>query len=89
MEALICSLESPPSVLSITDTWLNTHDDSKVFLIKGYDQYSVRSRELRGGVVIIQALKGINIVEELPIAIEKASSVKTSHLRFQIAITVI
>ena len=88
-QALTYCLDSPPSILCTTETLLNTQDDSNALLIKGYDQCRVNSRELRGGVVTIQALKGINIVEELPIVIEEALSVKISHLCFLFVITVI
>ena len=56
LEALIYCLEFPRSILCITETWLNTQDDSNALLIKSYDQYRVKSRELRGGGVTIQAL---------------------------------
>ena len=80
LEALIYCLEFPRSILCITETWLNTQGDSNALLIKSYDQYRVKSRELRGGGVMIQALKGINIVEELPIVIVEALPRKISHL---------
>ena len=43
----------------------NTQDDSNALLIKCFDQNRVNSGELRGGCVIIQALKRINSVEKL------------------------
>ena len=41
LEALLYCLESPLSILCITETWLNTQDDSNALLIKGHDQYRV------------------------------------------------
>ena len=88
-QALTYCFDSPPSILCTTETLLNTQDDSNALLIKGSDQCRVKSRELRGGGVMIQALKGINIVEELPIVIEEALSVKISLLGFPFVIMVI
>ena len=48
----------------------------------------MKSRELRGKGVMIQALKWINF-EEMPIVFEEALSMKMSHLGFQFVITVI
>ena len=70
--AFICCLESPPSKLCVSETWLNTQDIFIALLRKGFDQYRVKPCELRGEGVMIPALKGINIVEELPIGFEEA-----------------
>ena len=53
LEALILSLESPPAVLCLTETWLTNTDESKAFLISGYDQFIVRNRDTKGGGVMI------------------------------------
>ena len=37
LEALVFSLESPPSVICLTETWLNEDDDNFCYLLKGYN----------------------------------------------------
>ena len=39
LEALVLSLESPPDILCLTETWLTDNDDPKLFLVNGYSQY--------------------------------------------------
>ena len=35
LEAIVLSLESPPDILCLTETWLAANDDPKMFLVKG------------------------------------------------------
>ena len=48
LEALILGLESPPSVLCLSETWLKENDDPKCYLIQGYNQLIVKTRIPRG-----------------------------------------
>ena len=65
MEAFIHSLESPPAILCLTETWLNENDDYDAMLISGYTQYVVKNRKTRGGGVMIQLQNGYNIINQI------------------------
>ena len=65
LEALVFSLESPPSVICLTETWLNEDDDKFCYLLKGYNCLSSIVRDSRGGGVMIQIHETISLVKEL------------------------
>ena len=65
LEALILSLEALPAVLCLTETWLTDTDESKAFLISGYDQFIVKNRDTKGGGVMIQIRSDFSLIEEL------------------------
>ena len=65
MEAFIHSLESPPAILCLTETWLNENDDYDAMLISGYSQYVIKNRKTRGGGVMIQLQNGYNIINQI------------------------
>ena len=65
MEAFIHSLESPPAILCLTETWLNENDDYDAMLISGYSQYVIKNRKTRGGGVMIQLQNGYNIINQM------------------------
>ena len=46
LETLILGLESPPSVLCLSETWLTENDDPKCYLVHGYNQLIVKTRNL-------------------------------------------
>ena len=54
LEALVYSLESPPSILCLSETWLTENDDSKCYLIDGYNKFATCNRKSRGSGVMIQ-----------------------------------
>ena len=63
LEALVYSLESPPSVLCLSETWLTENDDSKCYLIDGYDKFVTCNRKSRGGGVIIQIREDFKLLK--------------------------
>lgn len=72
LEALILSLEALPAVLCLTETWLTDTDESKAFLISGYDQFIVKNRDTKGGGVMIQIRSDFSLIEELSHNFEEA-----------------
>ena len=50
LETLIGSLESLPSILCITETWLSDDDNPDCYAVKGYKPYAAANRSTRGGV---------------------------------------
>ncbi len=65
LEALVYSLESPPSIVCLTETWLNEDHDPYCFLLKGYTQLSSKVRDSRGGGVMIQVYGSLSFVKEI------------------------
>ena len=64
LEVLIYSLESPTSILCLTETWLSD-EDPKTYLVKGYTSYLTKNRnKIRAGVMI-QVCEGLSILEEI------------------------
>ena len=44
LEALILSLESPPDIICLSETWLNHNDNSRGYLVNGYYDFLVKNR---------------------------------------------
>ncbi len=65
LEALIYSLESPPSILCLSETWLQNEDDPRCFLIEGFTHFSCRMRDSRGGGIIIQIRQDVSLIKEI------------------------
>ena len=63
MEALVHSLESPPNVICLTETWLTEIDDIGSLLVPGYSNYAIKNRYTHGGGVIIQIKDPISLLE--------------------------
>ena len=53
LEALVHSLESPPNVICLTETWLTDNDDIDSLLVPGYKNYAIKNRNTHGGGVMI------------------------------------
>ena len=64
LEALILSLESPPDVICLTETWLTANDDPKCYLLPGYRQFVFRNRKSTGGGVMMQLHENCVILSE-------------------------
>ena len=47
LEALVHSLESPPDIICLTETWLSDNDDIDSLLVPGYNNY-VKNRNTHG-----------------------------------------
>ena len=54
LEALVHSLESPPNIICLTETWLTENDDINSLLVPGYNNYAIKNRNTHGGGVMIQ-----------------------------------
>ena len=63
MEALVHSLESPPNVLCLTETWLTENDDIDSLLAPDYNNYAIKNRNTHGGGVMIQIQDSISLLE--------------------------
>ena len=63
MEALILSLEFPPSIICLTETWLTENDDIDSLLVPGYTNYAIKNRNTHGGGVMIQIQDSISLLE--------------------------
>ena len=46
LEALILSLESPPGIICLSETWFNDNDNSKGYLVNGYYDFLVKKTAL-------------------------------------------
>ena len=54
LEALLYCTESPPFILSSSETWLTEKDDCKCCLVDGYNHFVTYRRKTRGCRVMIQ-----------------------------------
>ena len=54
LEALVSSLESPPDILCLTETWLSENDNPQSFLVNGYKSILSKNRDSKGGGVMVQ-----------------------------------
>ena len=63
LEALIHSLESPPNLIGLTETWLTDNDDIDSLLVPGYNNYAVKNRNTHGGGVMIQIQDSMSLLE--------------------------
>ena len=65
LEALVNSLESPPDIICLTETWLSDNDDIDSLLVPGYKNYAIKNRETHGGSVMIHVHDSITLIETL------------------------
>ena len=66
LEALILSLESPPDIICLSETWLCESDNYAGLLINGYNQFCVKNRQgTIGGGVMIQVKSNCTLLREL------------------------
>ena len=63
LETLVHSLEFPPNVLCLTETWLTENDDIDSLLVPGYNNYAIKNRNTHGGGVMIQIQDSISLLE--------------------------
>ena len=64
MEALVLSLESPPDILCLTETWLTDNDNFESHLVTGYNQYIVKNQTTSHGGVMIQIRSTCSLVKQ-------------------------
>ena len=72
LEALILGLESPPSVLCLSKTWLTENDDPKCHLFHGYNQLIAKTLISKGGGVIIQVKNDNTLMKEISTNLDEA-----------------
>ena len=87
LEALVYSLESPPSILCLSETWLTENDDSKCYLIDGYNKFVTCNRKSRGGVMI-QIREDFKLLKQTTTSINECTlvSIEKSNYQFKIAV---
>ena len=71
LEAVVYSLESPPSIVAVTETWLDKEDDEKLYKLSGYSVVS-KPRPTRGGGILFQSLKEVKIIKVLDCSIDES-----------------
>ena len=71
LEALVYSLESPPNIVAVTETWLDKEDDEKLYRLSGYNVVS-KPRPTRGGGILFQSLKEVEIIKVLDCSIDES-----------------
>ena len=54
LEALVNSIESPPDILCLTETWLSENKNPHSFLVNGYKSLLSMNRDQKEGGVMIQ-----------------------------------
>ena len=64
LEALILSLESPPEVICLTETWLTDLDSFPNYLKHGYNHLLVKNRTNSYGGVMIQVKENCFLLKE-------------------------
>ena len=72
LEALAYSLESPPDILCLTETWLSEKDDPKLFLVTGYQNLLSKVRDSKGGGIMIQIRNNCSFQKVLDCDIEES-----------------
>ena len=73
LEALILSLETPPDIICLSETWLCEGDNYAGLLINGYNQFCVKNRQgTTGGGVMIQVKSNCTLLRELETQFDEA-----------------
>ena len=83
MEALILSLEFPPSVICLTETWLTENDDIDSLLVPGYTSYAIKNRNTHGGGVMIQIQDSISLLETHPTDMDETLLVSLQYKKYR------
>ena len=89
MEALIHSLESPPNVICLTETWLTDNDDIDSLLIPGYNNYAIKNRNTHGGGVMIQIQDSMTLIETHPTDMEETLLVSLQYRKYRFKLATI
>ena len=90
LEALILSLESPPDIICLSETWLNETDEGKIYLINGYNQCLMQNRNgMRGGGVMVQLHKNCNLLKQRDVTFEEALFAEVEKNNYKLKIAVI
>ena len=89
LEALVHSLESPPDILCLTETWLSKNDDPKSLLVTGYQNVASKVRDSKGGGIMIQLTANCSIQKELDCVIEESLSAAIEKQGYEFQLVVI
>ena len=71
LEALAYSLESPPDILCLTETWLSEKDDPNPFLVTGYQNLLSKVCDSKGGGIMIETRNNCSFQKVLDCDIER------------------
>ena len=83
MEELVHSLESPPNVIRLTETWLTENDDIDSLLVPGYNNYAIKNRNTLGGVVMIQIKDPRYLLETHSTGMDETSWVSLQYKKYR------
>ena len=86
--ALVSSLESPPAVSCLSETWLTYDDNPFLYSIPGYSEIFSECRAGRGGGVMIQVRQDSVVVKTLPSDLDESVTVELKYktVRFQVRV---
>ena len=65
------SLECPPNILYLTETWLSTNDDPSLYNLGNYTTCLSKPRNGRGGGIMVQTTSEIALTGELESEIDE------------------
>ena len=82
MEALVHSIEFPPNVICLTETWLTENDDIHSLLVPGYNNYAIKNRSTHGGGVMIQIQDSLSLIETHPTEMEETLLVSLQYKKY-------
>ena len=83
LEAFIHSLESPPNLICLTETWLTDNDDIDSLLVPGYNIYAVKNRNTHGGGVTIQIQDSMSLLETHSTEMEETLLVSLQYKKYR------
>ena len=89
LEALILSLESPPEVIRLTETWLADLDSFPNYLIHGYNHLLVKNRTNPYGSVMIQVKENCTLLKEYDDDFEESITAEIALGKYKFKICVI
>ena len=75
LEALVSSLESPPDIICLSETWLHEYEDKHSYKIKGYHEVISKPRASTGGAVMVKLKEIVTLIEELPAELEESLAI--------------
>ena len=84
LEALIHSLESPPNVICLTETWLTDNDDIDSLLVPGYNNYAIKNRNTHGGGVMIQIQDSMSLIQTHTTDMEETLLVSLQYKKYRL-----
>ena len=85
---LILSLESPPDIICLTETWLTDNDKNESWLISGYNQCCTKSRKTLGGGVMIQIRNTCCILNQIKMPFDEGiiATISKNYFKFSVGV---